>query len=191
MPSKRHLRNNLMSLISITNPLANPNICVIQLFFSSLIVLTINYHLLTDHHCQWGANSHLYSWVCLLWKVQLIILAYQNLENIASSNQQVGFIWIYNYVPLHMLDCSCEELIWKTNHRFCVPLRLFYWSGQLLRESSLITHIRVSHFAKILMRNIALFLALRLNLCSVSPDTTSHRLNVRKAKPISEPPLIL
>ena len=96
---QRHLRNNLMSLISITNPLANPNICVIQLFFSSLIVLTIIYHLLTDHHCQWGANSHLYSWVCLLWKVQLIILAYQNLENIASRNQQLGFIWIYNYVP--------------------------------------------------------------------------------------------
>ena len=130
MPSKRHLRNNLMSLISITNPLANPNICVIQLFFSSLIVLTINYHLLTDHHCQWGANSHLYSWVCLLWKVQLIILAYQNLENIASSNQQVGFIWIYNYVPGTCIP-SISCLLSAQQHKggqTASTLWLQYWS---------------------------------------------------------------
>ena len=96
VPSKRHLWKNVTSLTNITIPKPNPNICVIQLFFQSLMVLTINYHLLTDHHCQWSANSHPYSWVCLLWIVQLIILVYQNWKNIAWSNQQVGVIWIYN-----------------------------------------------------------------------------------------------
>ena len=76
------------------------------------------------------------------------------------------------------LDCSYEELIRQTTRRFCVPFRLFHWRGWLLRDQVWYAHIRVSHFAKILTRNTALFLVLCLNLCSAFP---LHRLNLRKA----------
>ena len=74
------------------------------------------------------------------------------------------------------LDCSYEELSRQRTRRFCVPLQLFYWSGRLLRKSSLI--YAYPCFALCKNINMALFLVLRRNICFAFP---SHRLNPRKA----------